>query len=200
TLLSIQLKRSGMTAPHCVCPASALLCSALLTRPSVWCRAISSFIVGRPPYKSNFYCHPGRAGGTPMLLGDESRSRCQGAKMADTDEDKRKAQQFEAALEEFFIAGQAQQLNPDIVADLSSARAAANSIPDHLMFAATLRAHLSAHWSDGSSKRLWCEERRCRSSRVEVLDPGPRLECQRAWLSPFYLARRAILFRILAFM
>src|SRR5882762_8033217 len=24
---------------------------------------------GRPPYKSNFYCHPGRAGGTPMLLG-----------------------------------------------------------------------------------------------------------------------------------
>ena len=22
----------------------------------------------RPPYKSNFYCHPGRAGGTPMLL------------------------------------------------------------------------------------------------------------------------------------
>src|SRR5260370_836021 len=23
---------------------------------------------GRPPYKSNFYCHPGRAGGTPMLL------------------------------------------------------------------------------------------------------------------------------------
>jgi hypothetical protein len=72
--------------------------------------------------------------------------------MADTDEDKRKAQQFEAALEEFLIAGQAQQLNPDIVADLSSARAAANSIPDHLMFAATLRAHLSAHWSDGSSK------------------------------------------------
>src|SRR6266853_516589 len=23
---------------------------------------------GQPPYKSNFYCHPGRAGGTPMLL------------------------------------------------------------------------------------------------------------------------------------
>ena len=22
---------------------------------------------GRPPYKSNFYCHPGRAGGTPVL-------------------------------------------------------------------------------------------------------------------------------------
>src|ERR1700687_4150813 len=58
-----------MTAPHCVCQASALLCSALLTRPRVWCRAITSFVVGRPPYKSNFYCHPGRAGGTPMLLG-----------------------------------------------------------------------------------------------------------------------------------
>src|ERR1700687_354893 len=57
-----------MTAPHCVCQASALLCSALLTRPRVWCRAITSFVVGRPPYKSNFYCHPGRAGGTPMLL------------------------------------------------------------------------------------------------------------------------------------
>jgi BASS family bile acid:Na+ symporter len=40
-----------MTAPHCVCPASALLCSALLTRPRVWCRAITSFVVGRPPYK-----------------------------------------------------------------------------------------------------------------------------------------------------
>src|SRR5580704_18984901 len=62
-----------MTAPHCVCPASALLCSALLTRPRVWCRAITSFVVGRPPYKSNFYCHPRRAGGTPMLLeGEES--------------------------------------------------------------------------------------------------------------------------------
>src|SRR5580700_9714792 len=45
-----------------------LLCSALLTRPRVWCRAVTSFVVGRPPYKSNFYCHPGRAGGTPMLL------------------------------------------------------------------------------------------------------------------------------------
>jgi hypothetical protein len=30
---------------------------------------ITSFVVGRPPYKSNFYCHPGRAEGTPMLLG-----------------------------------------------------------------------------------------------------------------------------------
>jgi hypothetical protein len=45
-----------MTAPHCVCPASALLCSALLTLPRVWCHAITSFVVGRPPYnKSNFY-------------------------------------------------------------------------------------------------------------------------------------------------
>src|ERR1700680_4575803 len=57
-----------MNVTHCVHLASALLCSALLTRPRVSCRAITSFIVGRPPHKSNFYCHPGRAGGTPMLL------------------------------------------------------------------------------------------------------------------------------------
>ncbi len=30
--------------------------------------AIASFIDGRLSYKLNFYCHPGRAGGTPMLL------------------------------------------------------------------------------------------------------------------------------------
>src|SRR5260370_16932267 len=28
---------------------------------------------GRPPYKSNFYCHPARAGGTPMLLEPQER-------------------------------------------------------------------------------------------------------------------------------
>src|ERR1700676_5772923 len=64
----VQLKRSGMNVPRCVCSASALSCSALLTRPRVWCRAITNFIAGRPPHKSNFYCHPGRAGGTPMLI------------------------------------------------------------------------------------------------------------------------------------
>src|SRR6516162_1139556 len=30
---------------------------------------VAVFRPGRPSYKSNFYCHPGRAGGTPMLLG-----------------------------------------------------------------------------------------------------------------------------------
>jgi hypothetical protein len=67
-LLRYPTEALGNDAPHCVCPASALLCSALLTRPRVWSRAITSFVVGRPPYKSNFYCHPGRAGGTPILL------------------------------------------------------------------------------------------------------------------------------------
>src|ERR1700730_11089838 len=64
----VQLKRSGMNVPRCVCSASALSCSALLTRPRVWCRAITNFIAGRPPHKSNFYCHPGRAGGNSQLI------------------------------------------------------------------------------------------------------------------------------------
>src|SRR6267378_3170259 len=50
------------------CSASGL-CSALLPRTRFHVSTIASFLDGRPPYKSNFYCHPGRAGGTPMLLG-----------------------------------------------------------------------------------------------------------------------------------
>src|SRR5258707_6242939 len=49
------------------CSASGL-CSALLPRTRFHVSTIASFLDGRPPYKSNFYCHPGRAGGTPMLL------------------------------------------------------------------------------------------------------------------------------------
>src|SRR5258706_13961874 len=41
---------------------------ALLPHASRYVLDRHKFPGGRPPYKSNFYCHPGRAGGTPMLL------------------------------------------------------------------------------------------------------------------------------------
>jgi hypothetical protein len=57
---------AGLRLPY-RCSASAL-CSALLPRTRFHVSTIASFLDARPPYKSNFYCHPGRAGGTPMLL------------------------------------------------------------------------------------------------------------------------------------
>src|SRR5713101_545238 len=61
-----------MNPSDCVSPAASAT-SAVYARPC--CPHASRHVLdhhkfpgGRPPYKSNFYCHPGRAGGTPMLL------------------------------------------------------------------------------------------------------------------------------------
>src|SRR5712671_3475367 len=63
-----------MNPSDCVSPAASAT-SAVYARPC--CPHASRHVLdrhkfpgGRPPYKSNFYCHPGRAGGTPMLLGE----------------------------------------------------------------------------------------------------------------------------------
>src|SRR5712672_2434098 len=62
-----------MNPSDCVSPAASAT-SAVYAWPC--CPHASRHVLdrhkypgGRPPYKSNFYCHPGRAGGTPMLLG-----------------------------------------------------------------------------------------------------------------------------------
>src|SRR6202042_3990866 len=57
-------------------PSSSGLCFLMLglaVRPCASCHSITRFLGRRPPYKSNFYCHPGRAGGTPMILGPTLR-------------------------------------------------------------------------------------------------------------------------------
>src|SRR6266849_3502562 len=59
--------------PICLCfpcciPDLSCLDLALLPHASRRVLGRHKFPGGRPPYKSNFYCHPGRAGGTPMLL------------------------------------------------------------------------------------------------------------------------------------
>src|SRR5467141_56016 len=64
---AIANESTGLCLPY-RCSASGL-CSALLPAPVLHVSTIASFLDGRPPYKSNSYCHPGRAGGTPMLLG-----------------------------------------------------------------------------------------------------------------------------------
>src|SRR6266852_9865858 len=68
----IQLKSSRLNASDCVSPTASPT-SAVYARPC--CPHASRHVLdrhkfpgGRPPYKSNFYCHPGRAGGTPMLI------------------------------------------------------------------------------------------------------------------------------------
>jgi hypothetical protein len=66
-VLCTQLKRLGMNASHCVCPTRRPAL-ALLTRPHPSYLTITSFIDEQPPYKSYFYCHPGRAAELPYLL------------------------------------------------------------------------------------------------------------------------------------
>src|SRR6266852_4643815 len=68
----IQLKSSRLNACDCVSPTASPT-SAVYARPCcphASCHVLDrhKFPGGRPPYKSNFYCHPGGAGGTPMLL------------------------------------------------------------------------------------------------------------------------------------
>src|SRR5882762_2198983 len=62
-----------MKAPDSGCRIASsahFLCSAFAARYVYFTSQRSQVSrPGRPPYKSNFYCHPGRAGGTPMLLG-----------------------------------------------------------------------------------------------------------------------------------
>src|SRR5258705_2125265 len=61
-----------MKAPDSVCRTASsakFLCSAFAARYVYFTSQRSQVSrPGRPPHKSNFYCHPGRAGGTPMLL------------------------------------------------------------------------------------------------------------------------------------
>src|SRR6266436_4146343 len=62
-----------MKAPDSGCriaSSAQFLCSAFAARYVYFTSQRSQVSrPGRPPHKSNFYCHPGRAGGTPMLLG-----------------------------------------------------------------------------------------------------------------------------------
>src|SRR5712675_1239803 len=61
-----------MKAPDSGCriaSSAQFLCSAFAARYVYFTSQRSQVSrPGRPPHKSNFYCHPGRAGGTPMLL------------------------------------------------------------------------------------------------------------------------------------
>src|SRR5260370_17617013 len=69
----IENKPICLCFPCCIRDLSCL-CSALLPHASRHVLDRHKFPGGRPPYKSNFYCHPGRAGGTPMLLGKRAGS------------------------------------------------------------------------------------------------------------------------------
>ena len=56
---------TGFAVPH---RRPQLLCSVCCPVRVHHVSTTTSFPAGRPPHKSNFYCHPGRAGGTLMLL------------------------------------------------------------------------------------------------------------------------------------
>src|SRR5712671_3663013 len=66
-----------MKAPDSGCriaSSAQFLCSAFAARYVYFTSQRSQVSrPGRPPHKSNFYCHPGKAGGTPMLLGSPAR-------------------------------------------------------------------------------------------------------------------------------
>src|SRR6266404_6922125 len=73
-----------MKAPDSGCriaSSAQFLCSAFAARYVYFTSQRSQVSrPGRPPHKSNFYCHPGRAGGTPILLGSKNRGRTLGGK------------------------------------------------------------------------------------------------------------------------
>ena len=70
----IQPKRSRMKAPDCVCHTGALLqvyARALLPARVFMCQPSQVSWMADRRISQTFYCHPGRAGGTPMLLARE---------------------------------------------------------------------------------------------------------------------------------